>query len=75
MIDFTSYVDYGMSSLQPKTILRCVLRLDKITVLHALLCESIIIDGNLYEVPERQLVEILQNESFGFNTIDFTQKL
>ena len=75
MIDFTSYVDYGIDSLQPKTVLTCTLWLEKTTVLQALLCESIIIHGNEYEVPESQLVEILQDKRFGTNTIDFTQKL
>lgn len=56
-----------------KVIMSCTVKLDKKTILEVLGSELIFIDGKYYEVPEKQLISILLNGSYGSNFINFLQ--
>lgn len=67
MMDLTKYQE----SAKTKTIIvtECTVRMDKKSMLEALLSSCIKINGGYFEVPEKQLLMCLINEEYGETTL------
>jgi hypothetical protein len=52
-------------SVITRVIVEVTLRLDKKSILIALISEAILINGNLFKIPEKQLLELLINKNYG----------
>jgi hypothetical protein len=63
-MDLTNYIEV-QEPIKTKTILTCCLRLDKKSMLEALMHEKIFINGKYYKLPELQLLDCLVNNRFG----------
>ena len=55
------------------SIMTCYVRLDKKSMLEALMHEQIFINGKYYKVPERTLLECLLNKRFGETRLDLEE--
>jgi hypothetical protein len=64
MIDLTNYREI-QDPIKTRTILTCVIRLDKKTMLNVLQSSGIYINGDYYKVPEHTLLECLINKKYG----------
>ncbi len=71
-MDLTDYLENDYAP-RTKTIMTCRVRLDKKTVLKALLSEGIIINCRLYLVPKQALIKCLSENSYGEKTISFEE--
>ena len=72
MRDFNLYIDNNYEPKYKKT-LTCTLRLDKKSMIEALQVEAIIINGRLYKVPEKQLLQFLVDKRYGSVKIEFDE--
>ena len=71
-IDLTNYLDFQ----EPKTtriIMTCYIRLDKKSMLTALMSDNIFINGKYYKVPEQKLLDCLINSRFGTTKLDLEE--
>jgi len=71
-MDLTNYVDF-QESQKPRTIMTCYIRLDKKSMLTALVSDNIFINGKYYKVPEQKLLECLINSRFGETKLDLEE--
>lgn len=67
MIDLT---DYKETKAKTRIVMTCSIRLDKKTMLSALQSDSICINGEYFEVPERALLECLIEKRYGEIRLD-----
>jgi hypothetical protein len=72
MIDLTNYLEI-QEPTNTRTIMTCSIRLDKKSMLEALMHEQIFINGKYYKVPERTLLECLLNKRFGETRLDLEE--
>lgn len=72
MIDFTNYLEI-QEPTNTRTIMTCYVRLDKQSMLNALLAEQIVINGKHYKVPEITLLQCLINKRFGETRLDLEE--
>ena len=72
MIDLTNYLEI-QEPIKTITILTCYVRLDKKSILEALMHEQIFINGKYYKMPERMLLECLINKRFGQTKLDLEE--
>jgi hypothetical protein len=63
-IDLSNYLDIS-EKIDSKTILTCVIRLDRNTILETLQKKHIYIKGKYYKVPEDWLLECLFKKNYG----------
>lgn len=64
MIDLTDYREM-QEPIETRTIMTCTLRLDKETMINALRCDGIHINGEYFKVPERALLDCLIEKRYG----------
>lgn len=69
MKDLTDYQESG----ETRTILSCGIRLDKKTMLEILAHDHVSVNGVLYKVPERVLLDCLINKRFGSIKLELEQ--
>ena len=72
MVDLTSYLQI-QEPTKTRTIMTCYVRLDKKSMLEALMHEQIFINGKYYKVPEITLLECLINKCFGKTRLDLEE--
>jgi len=64
MIDLTNHIEIS-ESFKTKTVICCIVRLDKETMLNALKSKSIYLRGEYFKIPETKLLHLLLNNKFG----------
>lgn len=72
MIDLTNYLKIQKPT-KTRTIITCYVRLDKKSMLEALMHEQIFINGKYYKVPKITLFECLINKRFGETRLDLQE--
>lgn len=72
MIDLTNYLEI-QEPTKTRIIMTCYVRLDKKSMLEALMHEQIFINGKFYKVPEEKLLECLVNKRFGKTKLDLEE--
>jgi coenzyme F420-reducing hydrogenase delta subunit len=74
MIDLTQYQNIEYEPIT-RVIMTCFVRLDKDSICDVLKADSILINGKLYEVPRKTLLNCLELEKYGEIKISFTELL
>ena len=72
MINLTDYMEI-QEPTKTRIIMTCYVRLDKKTILEALMHEKIFINGKFYKVPEKILLECILNRRFGSIKLDLEE--
>ena len=65
--------DYGeiLEPIATKKILSCVIRMDKKTMLQALMSEKVLIGGYMCKVPEHEILMLLINKTYGETKLEW----
>ncbi|MFI1771000.1 hypothetical protein [Thalassobellus citreus] len=69
MFDLTDYQEYHEGSVT-KTIVSYSIRMGYKTILKALGSDCIVINGDRFKVPEKQLIDCLVNKEYGCIRLD-----
>lgn len=71
-MDLTNFRE-NQEPQKTKTILTAYFRLDKKSMLKALSCDRIMVNGLVYKVPEHTLLECLMNRNYGETKLELEQ--
>lgn len=71
-MDLTNYRE-TQEPLKTKRMMSCSVRMDRKTMLEALISEVVLINGIKYKVPEHELLMCLINHRYGELKLDFEE--